>query len=236
MQAVKGLKKLMGVFCLVAVLLFATVVLSEAVTGYWQNGDWSARIAWEARKALSKKADGTSGWKATNDPYGSRWYGDYDYVASDSAAYQKAFKEAGGAGNPDFVGPVSDDSAGHHRGGQCTFFVRLILYRSSYWSCSSHLTTPGYPGSVYSWTDNKPDHMIQDYTKVQPGYVFSSPHNHMAIADSRDCVNKKNGWWVIDSNYVTGNGGYCIGKHFMPDSKLLADNYWAWKANWATSN
>jgi hypothetical protein len=196
----------------------------------WSHGDWCTRVVWEARHALSASASGVSNWPVSQDSYGPRWYGDWNYVASDAYAYGKAAAEAGGV-----VGGVADASTGQHRGGWCTYFVRLILMRATYWAgFNEHLTTPGFPGSVYSWTNGAS--MTQDYGSMRPGFVFSSPGRHMAIADVRATVNGRIGWYVIDANYVGGDGNFFIGRHFLPDTVLKANNYWGWYPSWATTN
>lgn len=190
----------------------------------WAYGDWSSRVAWEARRALSQRADGTSAWSITNG-----YLGDWNYVASDGYARDQAMEEATD------VGMLTDTSDGHHRGGWCTFFVRLVLYRASYWAgYGVHLTTPNFHQGVYSWCD--PDHMTQRYWEVKPGWVLSAPNYHMGIFDRRANVGGKDGWWVIDSNWVGGNGNFWIGKHFMTDADLKAKNCWAWYPSWATTN
>lgn len=216
---------------LLAVIMITGMVIPSLVnagsTGYsWTHGDWSSRVAWEARKALSESANGSSNW-----PVGNYWLGDWNYVASDGYAYQRAVLEASD------VGPVTDIN-NHHRGGWCTFFVRLILYRATYWAgYGEHLTTPDYPGSVYSWMDTK--HMTQDFSSVRPGWILMTTVTpHYAIADSRVQVNGQWGWWIIDSNFVESypTYAYYIGKHFMSDATLRANSYWAWLPSQATKN
>ncbi|NVN97188.1 hypothetical protein HXX01_03080 [Candidatus Nomurabacteria bacterium] len=223
-----------------AVFLFAVIAFtSSAVQSYaassksgpWPYGDWSSRVVYEARRALSPRADGTSAQPIASGGY----YGDWNYTASDTYALSKAAAEAApGVKDPLkslLVGPTGK-SGTYFLGGECTFFVRLILYRATYWNFSKHLTTPNYPASVYTITPS----MTKNYSTVKPGWVFTSPNKHMAIAESRATVNKAIGWWVIDSNWVTGNGGHAIGKHFMADTYLKNNNYYGWKADWAMEN
>lgn len=196
----------------------------------WAYGDWSSRVHWEAKRALSQAANGYSNWRGGDDRYGPQWLADWDYVSSDPYARDRciaeSFKQYG-----TYLGTVN----GHYCGGTCTWFVRLILYRATYWAgYGVHLTTPNYPNSVYSWCDNA--HMTRNWSQVKPGWVGSSPQNHMLIFDQRTQVNGRWGWYVIDSNYIGGAGKEWIGKHFMPDTKLTSDNYWAWLPSWATTN
>lgn len=198
----------------------------------WPGPDWSARCLWEARYALSRRADGTSAWPL----YDSRgvltgYYGDYNYVATDWYAYGRAYDEAGG---PPWIGEVSDQGS-YHRGGWCTFFGRLVYYRASYWAGYGwHLTVPNYgQGSMYGWCDT--GHMTQDFrNNARPGWMIFRKDYHVAILDSRGSLRGVDGWWVIDSNYTGGNGNFRISKHFFSMSELAS--YWAWAPSLATSN
>lgn len=197
----------------------------------WTHGDWSFRVLWEARYALSQSANGISKLPISNVPGNNLgWYGDWDYPAKDLKALEQSKAEASGV-----VGSLGPDAYGHFRGGWCTFFVRLVLYRSSYWAgYNDHLVPPGFPLSVYTVTPS----MTNNYSLVKPGWVFASKSAvHMAIADSRATVDGKIGWWIIDANYVGGGNGYfVIGKHFMSDAKLLSNGYLGWLPDWASSN
>lgn len=235
----KGAKGLIIALLLAVSMIIGVVTISSATENeghYWTHGDWSSRVAWEARHALSRSATGSSAWPINSDSHGPRWYGDWNYVADDWYAYGKAFNEAHGKTYPDLVGNVADDSLNHHRGGQCTFFVRLILLRATYWTgYGDHLTTPQYPNGLYAHVDG--GYMTDNYASVQSGWVFITADNtHYAIADSRAYVNGQWGWWFIDANYVGGRGNFFIGKHFMPDWKLRADNYRAWRPDRASYN
>lgn len=192
----------------------------------WAYGDWTSGVLYEARFALSSAyRNGTSKVSAGNGAY----YGDWDYVNSDpfarDAAKSEAFQQWGY-----HIGPYN----GHYSGGTCTWFVRLVLYRATYGArYGSHLTTPNYPGSVYSWCDW--GHMTRNWNQVRGGFVGSSPGNHMLIFESRAYSGGKIGWWVIDSNWVGGKGNEFIGRHFMSDESLNNGNYWAWYPSWATT-
>ena len=197
----------------------------------WNYGDWSSRIAWEARYALSRSANGSSAWPVNPDKYGPRWLGDWNYVDSDGYARDQAIEEATD------VGPLGDTSDGHHLGGWCTFFVRLILYRATYWSGHGvHMTTPGFNGGVYSWCDGV--HMTQNYWQAQPGWIIASKDYHMGILDTRATVNGVVGWWIIDANWVGSESSYhyYIGRHFFPDTTLKTLGFWTWYPSWATTN
>lgn len=198
--------------------------------GLFPGGDWSSRVAWEARKALDPRADGTSNYRISGDAY----YGDYDYARTDMTAYHNVMLESGyqyGNTTPGTVYPYNGLILWHE--GTCTWFVREVLYRASYWAGYGwHLTTPGYPGSVYT----KVSGMTQYYPTARPGWILVSFGKHMAIADQRTTVNTKVGWWVIDSNYVGPGGTEVIGRHFMSDEVLGAGGYWAWCPTWATTN
>lgn len=197
----------------------------------WTHGDWSSRVLWEARYALSQSANGISKLPISSIPGNNLgWYGDWDYPTSDLKAFEQSKAEASGV-----VGSIGPDNYGHFRGGWCTFFVRLVLYRSSYWAgYNDHLTTPGFPLSVYTIVPS----MTNNYSTMKPGWVFASKSAvHMAIADNRATVDGKIGWWIIDANYVGGGNGYfVIGKHFMSDAKLLSSGYLGWLPDRATAN
>lgn len=227
----KGVKGLIMALLLAIIMIVETVIPSLVVAGttghLWTHGDWSSRVAWEARRALSESANGLSNW-----PVGNSWLGDWNYVASDGYAYTMAAKEASD------IGPVSDID-NHHRGGWCTFFVRLILYRATYWAgYGEHLTTPAYPAGLYDNVNG--NYMTDRYDTVQPGWIFITTITpHYAIADQRANVNGQWGWWLIDSNYVETTKStyrYYIGKHFMSDATLRANSYRAWRPDRATSN
>lgn len=159
-----------SVFC----LIFAGTTLAVQGEGHkWTHGDWSARVLWEARYALSKSANGYSSSTTGTGIY-QKWYGDWDYVANDTNAKNQAELEAYYVVGQ--VGPYN----GHFRGGWCTFFVRLVLYRATYWYFNDHYTTPVYPKTVYTITDK----MTKIPSQFKPGWVLLTPTNiHYAIAE-----------------------------------------------------
>lgn len=197
----------------------------------WQHGDWTSRVLYEARYALNKNANGTSGVTQGSGAQ-QKWYGDWDYVSSDAVALAGAQTEAAG-----FVGTLSPaltsiiPGKSVYRGGWCTFFVRLVLYRSTYYNFVDHYTTPGFPDvGLYTIQDS----MTQVYSNVQSGWVLLTPKNtHYAIAERREIVDGNVGWWVIDSNYVCS---YCIGRHFFSDASLKTLGYYGWKPDRGTNN
>lgn len=77
--------RMMAVPVFVSAVFLGMANFSNATPGQgspWTHGDWSSRVAWEARYALSQSANGVSNFQTTNDSYGQRWYGDWNYVAS----------------------------------------------------------------------------------------------------------------------------------------------------------
>ncbi len=200
------------------------------------GGDWNANVLWEARHALGWKNNGISTWEVPRDSYGARWLGDWDYISSDPTALAHASAEAYGV-----VGPVSDTADGHHRGGWCTFFARLVLYRSSYGAgYGSHLMMPNPwgrdPGGVYGWCNSR--YMTQNFWAARPGWIIMAPGiPHTAILEMLEYQGGRWGWWVVDSNWVGSDAGYryYIGKHFIPMS-VLQSQYWAWAPTLATTN
>jgi hypothetical protein len=207
---------------------------SYAITGEghaWQHGDWTARILYEARYALNADADGYSNIESGSGA-SKKWYSDWNYVTSDSYAFTQASSEASnivGTVTPALWVPSLGTSV--YRGGWCTFFVRLVMYRATYWAFDDHYTTPNYPNSsVYTITPA----MTKNYASMQPGWVFLSPAStHYAIAEKRETIGGVAGWWMIDSNYVCS---YCIGKHFMSDATLSNQGYYGWKPDRGTND
>lgn len=199
-------------------------VTEQAVVGEahaWTHGDWSSRVAYEARYALSQSANGTSSLSRS----GGGYYGDWDYVGSDSFANNRATAEAGGTSWTGVLGPYN----GYYAGGECTYFVRLVLYRSTYSSFSDHFTTPNYGvGSMYDINGE----MDSNPSNWQPGWALRG-NGHYAFADQRTSVGGQNGWWVIDSNYV---GSYRIGKHFFTDTQLASSSYYGWRPQRGSNN
>lgn len=202
----------------------------------WPAGDWSANVAWEARHAMSNRHDGMSNWPVPGDAYGPRWLADRCYTgswwgeANDPNALPKAVAESFG-----YVGTVGHEAGGsHHYSGWCTFFVRYVLYRSSYGLNNGyHLTMPNFgQGSLYAWCT--PAYMTNNFSQARPGWIGlrPPPNEHSLILDQRAIVNGRDGWWVIDGNYVAP---WLIGRHFMPISTLNL-SYWAWQPTLATSN
>ncbi|MCG2686667.1 hypothetical protein L6278_00845 [Candidatus Parcubacteria bacterium] len=195
----------------------------------WTHADWSSRVLYEARYALSRTyADGTSNNPIGTSPNYTAYYGDWNYVANDSSAHTKASAEAGGG---DYVGPVGQ-SGSYYLGGQCTYFVRLVLYRATYWNFSDHYTTPNYGiSSMYTVTGE----MDSNPSNWQGGWALRG-NGHYAIAEQRAYFNGSWGWWVIDSNWLGGGGNYRIGKHFFTDSQLSSGGYYGWKPVRASYN
>lgn len=209
---------------------------TNKATLQWPSGDWSGNVAWEARHAMSNRQDGTSNWPVPGDAYGPRWIADRCYTgawngdANDPYALQQAINESFG-----YVGTIGHESGGsHHLSGWCTFFARLVLYRSSYGLGNGyHLTTPNFGhGSMWDWCNSA--YMTKSFESARPGWLAFHPPTgeHVAILDQRATVNGRDGWWVIDGNYV---GGWLIGRHFLPMT-VLKTSYWAWAPTLATSN
>lgn len=186
----------------------------------WTHGDWSSRVLYEARYALS--AINHNGTSNNLNNTSAKIYGDWNYVAGDAFAHTKASAEAGGGTN---VGTVGQDGT-FYDGGQCTYFVRLVLYRATYTSFTDHYTTPNYGlhGSMY----NLPTYwgtMDPNPANWQGGWVLRASA-HFAFAEQRAYVNSKWGWWIIDSNWIRS---WTIGKHFLSDSLLSVSDYRGWK-------
>lgn len=223
------MKKCLVVLGLVMLCLsFNFNAFAEVDEGHaWTHSDWSSRVLWEARYALSQNADGESSTSAGSGVY-KKWYGDWNYTADDTYARNEAGYE-----NWDIVGSLGY-SNGYYLGGQCTYFVRLILYRATYWNYDDHYTTPAYPSSVYTITGATTD----DPSEFQAGWVLLTPTNtHYAIAEKRETIGGVTGWWVIDSNWVDySTQQFVIGKHFMSDSFLESQGYYGWQPDRGSNN
>lgn len=229
-------------FCLL--FLFLSVAPASATPGEttyeWSHGDWTSRIVWEARYALSQSANGVSN-NSNYNYYPPIWYGDWDYPASDSWALQKAIAEQGGSGWSGDLGPITINGKTYFRSGWCTMFVRLVLFRSTYWAGYGEHLALHYPG-VYDINEGE---MTRNWSSVQPGWIFIKKPNtggseHMAIADQRDYQNGSWGWWFIDANYVgfsiSGSPQFIVGRHFMSDQQLNNGQYWGWYPHLANHN
>lgn len=195
----------------------------------WSHGDWSWRILYEARHAV-KKWGGECLSNPSNPGLYDKCFGSWNYVASDWNAYFRSWEEADGvAGNIGYYN-------GYNHGGECTFFVRLVLYRSTAWAFNDHYTMPGHPYlTVYTIREN----MTPYPNQWQPGWVVRS-NGHFAIAEKRATVQGYSGWWIIDSNWVLNYAPYyekyVIGKHFMTDNQLSSQGYYGWNPDLATYN
>jgi hypothetical protein len=183
----------------------------------WTHGDWSSRVLYEARYALS--ASNHNGTSNNSHNTSTKIYGDWNYVADDASAHSNASAEAHG-----IVGTVGQ-SGDYYLGGECAYFIRLVLYRATYTSFSDHYTVPNYGyGTMYSLT---PKWGTMDPTPAnwQGGWVLRAS-GHFAFAEQRAYVNGKWGWWIIDANWVRS---WTIGKHFLSDSLLSVGDYRGWK-------
>ncbi|MFH1193674.1 MAG: hypothetical protein V1661_01625 [bacterium] len=197
--------------------------IQQAVVGEghtWAHDDWSWRVLYEARYALSQQHhDGTS-----NNSFSGGYYGDWDYVGNDSFAHSRASAEAYG-----IVGTVGSYN-GYYAGGECTYFVRLVLYRATYWNFSDHYTTPNYgTGNGMYYINGEMDSNPSNW---QGGWALRG-NSHYAIAEQRAYVSGSWGWWVIDSNYVNT---WRIGKHFFTDSQLSSGGYYGWRPQRGSNN
>jgi hypothetical protein len=191
----------------------------------WTHGDWSSRVLYEARYALS--ASNHNGTSNNPNNTSTKIYGDWNYVANDAYAHSKASAEAHGT-----VGTVGQ-SGGYYLGGWCTYFVRLVLYRATYTSFSDHYTVPNY-GYSGMYDPLIPGCGVMDPNPAnwQGGWVLRSG-DHYAFAEQRVCVNGSWGWWIIDSNWVKS---WTIGKHFFTDNQLSSGGFYGWRPVWGSYN
>ncbi len=213
------MKKIFGVLVVsltVFVAFFFSANQTRAEVGEshsWSHSDWSSRVLWEAKYALSQDADGYSD-NHSGSGLSEKWYGDWDYANDDTTERDNAEDEGYG-----IMGTIGGpNGSGYYLGGQCTYFVRLVLYRATYWYFSDHYAMHNYPYSVYDNLGGLED----DPTQFQPGWMLIDEDTHYAIAEKRATISGVSGWWVIDSNWV---GSYVIGKHFMSDATLESQGY-----------
>lgn len=89
---------------------------------------------------------------------------------------------------------------GYQQGGQCKFFVNLVLYRCSYGYPGGHLFLPsGYSYATRPWREARPGWIIQ-----APAH---RPHTAIVVANGGSWLD------VIDANWTGGNGKYLISRH-----------------------
>ena len=109
-------------------------------------------------------------------------------------------------------------NVGH--GTQCVAFVEMIIYRAR----------SGLEFSWPSWSylyDNRSS--FQPATAAVPGdlvfYVTDRSHGHVGVC----AVSTGTGMWVVDSNYVLGDGGLnsseVIARHFVSNA-VIASGGW----------
>lgn len=243
-----------------ALLPTANVFARSGEVHTWSHGDdWVARVAYEARAAFHAAFAGAHSQNTNSpvldsqlpSPYGTlqganAYWGTVNYVPSDQGALN-AFKsetvadQSGGTGGP-FSGPGGKI---YYKGGECTFFAGLVLYRATYWAFTDHYPTPNYPNLIYSISDSKTTNV---WSTVGPGWVVMKKPGtpgadgmHIAIIERVGTHNHQvggvPGLWLIDANYV-GQPTYthAIGYHFMPFTTLNDRTYRAWKPNIGTYN
>ncbi len=105
----------------------------------------------------------------------------------------------------------------YQQGGECKFFVNLVLYRSSYGFPGGHLILPGGTYSYYG---------AQNWRNAGPGWIIQSasmPHTAIVVA------NYGYGLSVIDANWVGGRGSYAIARHIIYAGTLDANGFVAYR-------
>jgi len=175
---------------------------------------WENNVLSEACYALSQSRSGYSnlnwnGYAMGDWPY--PWQGDC------CGALAKVTKEMYGA-NTGGRGSLGLWQGLYQQGGECKFFVNLILYRCSYGFPGGHLMLPG--GSYY-YTSPK------NWRDAQPGYIIQSasmPHTAIVIANYGS-----SGLSVIDANWIGGRYSYAIGRHVIPPSTLDQKGFLAYR-------
>jgi hypothetical protein len=175
---------------------------------------WEGYIVSEAFYALSQSRNGGS-----SRSYNGYTMSDWPYpLQGDCCNALGIVTNYMYGGNIGLRGPLGLWLNQYQQGGQCKFFVNLVLYRSSYGYPGGHLVlTPGY-----SWS---PSYSVYD---AQPGWIIQSPSlPHTAIVVSR----LSNGLDVVDANWIGGNGSYAIGRHPITWSTLNAYGFRAYRAH-----
>ncbi len=201
--------------------------------GFSSEESARARVVWEAARAMvgPTAADGYTWPTGTN-------YAGYAYVAEDRGAWDSlrvAYTDedgmiAGdltcrsddnliyytpcltsyGSTDPNSYGyqPDSSSTTFHYRGGQCKAFTNLIAYRSGVlhgdnWAFKK---LP-YSGNVQMSSSNirAGDILRSNSDKVRHSLIVTRVFTENGITKAV----------VIDSNWVTGNGGESIGTHVL---------------------
>jgi hypothetical protein len=168
------------------------------------SANWANSVVSEACYALSQNRSGTSRLM-----YQGSYMGDWPYPwAGDCCNALSRVTSLMYGGNTTWRGGLGTWN-GYQQGGQCKFFVNLVLYRSSYGYPGGHLFLPSQYGYANrSWRD------------AQPGWVIQAPADnpHTALV-----LSNGGGWLdVIDANWVAGAGRYLISRHRLSASTLDA--------------
>lgn len=155
---------------------------------------------------------------------------DWNYICSDQNAYSVMRSRYGSNSsvwgsfftgldrvNGGYLVPTTYGlSGGYGRGGQCVYFVNLILYRSAtYWDNNRFLS--GYGDYIYDYNHGRQSTKPLD--QVQPGDViqttWNNGHRAIAVLVFRDASGRVTAIDVIDSNFCNGDGAEIIGRHLM---------------------
>lgn len=194
-----------------------TNVTAKVVTyGPLSGPAWEANLLSEAKYALSQSRSGYSNLIYRPSQYISYYMSDWAYPTQGDCC------DALGTVTKLMYGSTTSPSRGalgkwlglYQQGGECKFFVNLVLYRSSYGFPGGHLKLPG--GGVYTYKNP------QNWRNAQPGYILQSasmPHTAIVVA------NYGSGLTVIDANWVGGRGSYAIARHNLSAADLDANGY-----------
>lgn len=173
---------------------------------------WESRVLSEACYALSQSRSGYS-----NKSYGGNAMGDWPYP------WQGDCCDALGVVTRKMYSVASDRgllglwSGQYQQGGECKFFVNLVLYRSSYGYPGGHLILPG---GTYTYSGSR------DWRNAGPGWIIQSasmPHTAIVVANYGSSLS------VIDANWVGGRGSYVISRHIISASTLDTKGFRAYR-------
>lgn len=183
---------------------------------------WGDKIVSEAYYTLSQTRSGGS-TKSYKDTRGRTWtMSDWNWAQTDREADGHVSnyigcknKDEDGRASCDYYRGKTGSMDGYYRGGECKFFVNMVLYRSSYgWGNREHLVTPHW----YNYAN-------RDVRDAEVGWVIqksTSPHTAIVV------YKYAGGLDVVDSNYIGQDRGHehWIARHLMTWSEL--GGYKAW--------
>lgn len=223
-----AVKKVIGVLVFLSSVLFSTFALATTADN----------IVYQANYALSTRADGTSSQMISGN-----YVGDWNWLYNDSSSYlavkgwygcNSSDWAVSGDGcsslagwvsfysNPSTYGYINSASPfvnRYGRGGQCAYFISLVLYRAGVYTGGLNINTM-WNNQDIPLSNAQPGYVLQRYNSQTPAT------NHVAIivGVTRDGSGTVTAVTVVDSNWVSDNGANMeiIAKHTIsnPDPNV----------------